>query len=83
VRIPGSWLEGRVQDDASKGLPKRLYDMPSPAEQGEDKKDGDILMIDTEKPKSEKQKWGPDLVDQRPSRQQRDGRTVLERAHER
>jgi hypothetical protein len=41
------------------------------------------MMIEVVKPKGGKQKWGPILVEQKPSRHQRDGRTVLERDRER
>jgi hypothetical protein len=40
-------------------------------------------MLDKGLPKAVKTKWGPTLVDKRPSRNKPDGRTVLEKAQER
>jgi hypothetical protein len=37
-------------------------------------------MLDKGLPKAVKTKWGPTLVDKRPSRNKPDGRTVLEKA---
>jgi hypothetical protein len=66
------------------GLPKNLYELPEIPGQNEAVQEcKDVQMEDKKEQRGAKKKWGPILVEQRPSRQLKDGRIVLEKAQKR
>jgi hypothetical protein len=80
MRIPEERVQGALPKERKGGLPDNLYVLPELDEE----KDGsvDTQMQEAEVTKLEK-KWGPVLVEKRFGRQQKDGRTMMEKSQER
>jgi hypothetical protein len=84
VTIPESWCERLADSMETEGLPVDLFSIPEVNMTAQvdgvvDAKEDGLA----EGQKKSKCKWGPTLVDKRPSRSQKDGRTILEKAQER
>jgi hypothetical protein len=84
VSIPKEWCEKLADDMRIDGLPEDVYTIPEmentfPEEKPDVEGTRDTCFLQ----KNTKGKWGPTLVEKRPSRFQRDGRTMMEKAQER
>jgi hypothetical protein len=84
VRLPEQWIQEALGVDQWLGLPENLYDIPE-ARAGTDQqlggKDGGRAGIEVGN--VPKKKWGPVLVEKRPSRNPGDNRTMMEKARAR
>jgi hypothetical protein len=84
VSIPKEWCERLADDMKIDELPGDMYILPEMKEPFPEKKSEDGRARDTRCMQEDtKGKWGPTLVDKRPSGFQRDDRTMLEKAQER
>jgi hypothetical protein len=80
MTIPDSWIQGGLPKGSEKELTGNLYVLPEIGEGNEGSMDTQMHKEEVKKPEK---KWGPVLVEKRPSRQQSEGRTVMEMAQKR
>jgi hypothetical protein len=84
VSFPTEWINKKVEPMEVQGFSDSLYSLPDPKVGTEpEHSDVDGAKLKDNIRKENNTRWGPVLVEKRPSRNPKDGRTMLEKAQER
>jgi hypothetical protein len=83
VKLPDVVCQALERNVVAQDLFEDLYSIPEEVSKTESMKVQEDAAGGVKKPDDQPKKWGPTLVDKRPSRRHQDGRFILEIAWER
>jgi hypothetical protein len=83
VKLPDVVCQALERNVVAQDLFEDLYSIPEEVSKTESMKVQEDATGGVKKPDDQPKKWGPTLVDKRPSRRHQDGRFILEIAWER
>jgi hypothetical protein len=83
VRMPDELLERLTGQEKVLGLPDNLYMILENTQDISQGVEGKVKLVGGKNQKEGRGIWGPTLLEKRPCRQPRDGRTMLEKAQDR
>jgi hypothetical protein len=84
LRFPAEWIKEEEIKKRAQDLPDNIYNLPKlRSDCGVVSKTEEEMNLDGNPKKEGEPKWGPILVEKRPSRIPKDGRTVMEKAQAR